>query len=153
MKNVFILILMISMTGGIYAQKGQSERWSESDWTPEQIAELKTKKMALALDLSDQQQSKLMAVNQQWANKQKSLKEKFQKERAEAETLSSDQKFEHHSQMLDLQIEYQKEMKGLLNEEQYTDWKSMRKRTMHKKVMHKKRQGPRSERGPKGSRS
>ena len=77
MKKVLLLaFLSLSLLG--QAQRG-NEKQKQDEFTPEQQAVLKTKKMALHLDLSQKQQDELLKVNRSWAEKRAENKEKFRR--------------------------------------------------------------------------
>jgi hypothetical protein len=116
-------------------QKGHSELMKQM--TPNDIADLKTKRLTLKLDLNDEQQKKVhsLILNKAKAN------ENFRKERRESnlenkEKLTKDEfvKIENHK--LDQQIKMKREMKMLLTPEQYTKFEKMKQRH------HKKRERP-----------
>ncbi len=115
----------------------QDRKSGTSDFSQDQRTELQTKKMVLALDLTDAQYQKIVTLK-------KSQKNKLQKLDKEAyQNLTADEKFERKNDMLDAQISYQREMKKILSDSQYDQWKKMRhkkgKEMKHKKQMHKKR--------------
>lgn len=101
-----------------------------NDFTPEQQAVLKTKKMTLHLDLNQNQQNQLLALNEKWAKEKEAKRAELKS--LNKEELTSDQKFNHMNDMLDTQIAHQKEIKKILNEEQYEEWKKSRSKTSHK---------------------
>lgn len=92
--------------------------------TPEQRAELKVKKMALQLDLTDKQQRKLIDLNA------KKIKE-FKDQNDSRNKLS---RYEFEKKHLDAKIEYQREFKKILNKEQNQKWESLKaERKLHNK--------------------
>ena len=122
MKNIaFIVLLGLSMS--MYAQRGKGYHGQKSEFTPEQQAILKTKKMALAYDLSEDQQEKLIDVNTKWAEKRNQYKEEFKKQKEAEQKPDADARYERQVQMLDDQLAYQKELEKILNKEQYLSWK------------------------------
>ena len=123
MKNLIILLLLGTSILA-YGQKEGKPRQQMLDFTPEQQAVLKTKKMALHLDLSKTQQDQLLALNKKWAKEREARRVELKS--LNKEEITSDQKFKHLNDMLDTQIAHQKEMKKLLNEEQYKVWKESR---------------------------
>lgn len=133
-KLLFIAILGISLIA--QAQRGNSPETKMNDFTPEQQAVLKTKKMVLHLDLNDQQRDKLMEVNKRWAEKRSEERAKMKAQLDKEEKPDADTRYAHQVQMLDNQLMYQNEVKKILNEEQYASWKE-----------HQMRRGDRSFRG------
>ena len=119
MKKAMI-ILMALTTFAITAQNKSEDRKENrsqprENLTPEQRAELHTKKMTLHLNLNETQQAQ---VNHLMLEMHKDRPEppKNRKEMTDA------QKFEAKNAMLDRRIAIKKEMKQILNEEQYTKW-------------------------------
>ncbi len=92
--------------------------------TPEQRAELKVKKMALQLDLTDKQQRKLIDLHS------KRIKE-FKNTKESKEKLSF---YEIEKKQLDSKIEYQREFKKILSKDQLQKWESLKaERKQHNK--------------------
>ena len=125
MKNLFV-ILLLSVSFMMTAQnpkKGKMEarkemRENRSDYSPQQIAELQTKKMTLELDLSEKQQKDVNAINVEIATKRKALAEN----RKDKKELTDTEKFELRSKMLDEKITLKTKMKNILNDDQYARW-------------------------------
>ncbi len=136
MKYLFSL-LFAGITFITFAQNNKNHMMKNmADFTPEQKAILQTKKMALALDLNTTQQNQILAINKKQAiarkkkmDMRKSLKESGAKPTA-------DERFNMMNNMLDTQLAHQKEIKKILNDNQYIEWKKMQKNKMMK--MHKK---------------
>ncbi len=132
-KVVFVLIVLIAFN--VQAQRERSH--TDHKLTPEQMAVLRTKQMTLKLELNDAQQKSLLALNKKNIGM-------FKKMKGERKELTADQRFEMKVQMLDNKIAIQREMKNILNEEQYGKWKkshNMRSKKMKEKKMkmHKER--------------
>ena len=92
-------------------------------FTPEQIAELQTKKMELNFDLNAQQRKDLYQLNLQYAQKRQQNREEMKARRAENKSLTSDELYQKQLQRLDNQKKHQAEMKQILGEKQYLNWK------------------------------
>ncbi|MDT0559078.1 hypothetical protein RM697_10485 [Ichthyenterobacterium sp. W332] len=129
-KLIIIAIAFVSLQ--TIAQEHHNRRGDDTrkeqfkDMNPEELAQLKTKHMTLRLDLDDSQQDKVYALllEQTKARKEKaeSLKGKEKKE------LSKDEKLKMANDRLDAQIAFKKEMKIVLNEEQYKKFERSTKR-------------------------
>ena len=115
---------------------------------PEEMAKLKTKKMTLALDLTQEQQDKVEKLNIKNAklrkdkvNKRMALKDADQKQTPE-------DKLKRENERLDQQIATKREMKTILTPEQYKRYSKMSEKRMmkgkHANKKHKK--GERKER-------
>ncbi len=120
MKKILI-ILLLAFSVSIYAQNEKKYKSLAKDFTPEQQAILKTKKMALELDLNDTQQSQILELNKKWAGERDKNREAFKGQNAEEMTATD--KFNRMNKMLDTQLANQKQIKKILNNDQYETWK------------------------------
>lgn len=150
MKKLFLIALAF-VTLQVSAQHmrdghKKSDRMERiNDYTPEQIAELQTKKMTLHLDLNEAQQQKIMALNLENAQerKERMVARKQQKENKSQE-ISKEDRLKMKNAMLDKQINMKKKMKAILDEKQYAKWEEMKSkryekgRAYQKKQMHRK---------------
>jgi len=135
MKKLVMAILImagISATAQDHNMKGK--RNAMKDFTPEQVATLQTKKMTLALDLNESQQSKIKSILTEDAKTQKSKMENFKGRKEEGEKMTADEKYTMRNERLDHQIARKKQMKSLLTNDQYVKWEKMSHR---KKMDHK----------------
>ena len=124
MKKILI-ILLLAFSVSIYSQNGKNYKSLAKDFTPEQQAILKTKKMALELDLNDTQQNQMLELNKKWAVERDKNRESFKGQNAEE--MTSTDKFNRMNKMLDTQLANQKKVKKILNDDQYEIWKKTRK--------------------------
>lgn len=119
MKKVLIIVMALA-TFGVNAQNKNSERKEnrkemKANLTPEQRADLKTKKMTLALDLTASQQQKVKQLILKAENERPERPENWKE-------MTDTQKYETKSAMLDRRIAMKKELKEILTEEQMTKW-------------------------------
>ncbi|NAS31565.1 hypothetical protein GTQ40_11325 [Flavobacteriaceae bacterium R38] len=129
-------------------RKGQRERVQQrrthfKNLNAEQIATLQTKKMAIALDLDENQKRELLKLNTRLASERKEKAETLKAKREKGEKLTEEERYKMANERLDKQYETLQEMKKILNEEQYEKWKKrhgkrnfVRKKQNH----HRKRQ-------------
>ncbi|MBV1887821.1 MAG: hypothetical protein KUG51_00870 [Urechidicola sp.] len=120
-----VFALMVLMAFNIQAQK-------KMNLTAEQAAELHTKEMTLRLELNEKQQKQVHALAEKQAKKREAMRE-ARKEKSE---MTSEQRYEAKIARLDSQIKIQKEMKAILNEQQFEQWKKgaqKREKAMRKK--------------------
>ena len=118
-----------------------------NEYTPEEMAEIKTKKMTLDLDLNEAQQQKIMAINLENAKDRKSMIEarKKMKESNDGQPISKEDKLKMKNDMLDKQIAMKQKMKSILDEKQYVKWEDMaakrsdKGRALKKEMTHKKK--------------
>lgn len=136
MKYLFSL-LFAGITLITFAQNKENRMMKNmADFTPEQNAILQTKKMALTLDLNTSQQNQILVINKKQAVERKN-KMDFRKSMKDSDTKpTADARFKMMNNMLDAQLVHQKEIKKILNNEQYAEWKKMQQNKMKK--MHKK---------------
>jgi len=105
-----------------HKQRDKQERTQRfKDFTPEQIAKLQTKKMALKLDLTEAQQRDIKKINLANAKERKAKREEFKlkREKNNDEKLSKEERFNFMNGRLDKQISNKKEMKRILSKEQF----------------------------------
>ena len=148
MKKIVMAILVmaaISVTAQDHNMKGK--RGDMKDLTPEQVATLQTKKMTLALDLNESQQSKIKSILTEDAKARKSKMKGYKASKEESKkVMTTDEKYTRQNERLDHQIARKKEMKSILTPEQFEKYEKM----SHRKDMrgHIKREG-----GRKGKRT
>lgn len=148
MKRLAVVLILL-MSVGAFAQKHQGSKMGKgykSDLTTEQLATLHTKKMTLALDLTDRQQKQVMEIHLEQAEVRKAKHEeiKAKKESGEWKKPTSDERFEMENARLDRQIAHHQKMKEILDEEQYQTWKKL---TLLKRKNGKKKMQERGRRG------
>lgn len=137
MKKI-IIILLVTFSLGMYAQKEKSRQHYVKDFSAEQQAVLKTKKMALELDLNETQQNQILELNKKWAAERE--KNMAAHKDIKPEEMSSTDRFNMMNAKLDTQLAHQKQIKKILNSEQYENWKESIKRRGNQRSYHK--QGP-----------
>ncbi len=143
MKNVLIICIALLGFNAIAQKKDVSKKEARTEMrkesqslTPEQHAELKSKKMTLPLDLSEKQQNEVKQLFLKETKERRALK----KDDKNRKDLSDTERFERRTQMMDKLIAHKREMKTILSEAQYSKWeKSLNK--------HKKRHSQKRRRG------
>ncbi len=129
-KNMKKLIMAILVMAGISAtaqdHNMKGKRDSMKDFTPEQVATLQTKKMTLALDLDESQQSKIKTILTEDAAARKAKMEERKSNKEDGKkVLSADEKYAMQNERLDHQIARKEQMKSILNTDQYEKWVKM----------------------------
>jgi len=150
MKRIAVVLVML-ISIGMTAQKhdgSQMRKGSKMDLTAEEMATLQTKRMTLALDLTEAQQDKVYDIQLENAKfrKEKWNEIKKLKESDEWKKPTSEERFKMENARLDRQIATQETMKNILDEKQYETWKkfSNRKKSKHhgkKKMQERGRRG------------
>lgn len=144
MKKILIFIFALSVLQ-VTAQEKFKEVKRENirqieNFTPEEAATIKTKKMTLALDLTDAQQQEIYKLNLEEAIERKEMVDarKKMREEGKGKEIADQKHFEKMNSKLDKQIELKQRMKNILNAEQYEKWsKNLEKR--RENSLHKKR--------------
>lgn len=108
--------------------------------TPEQVATLQTKRMTLALDLTQAQQEQVQKLHLENARLRTEKMEESQKERddAQGKDLSADERFSRESERLDHMIAQKASMKKILNGEQFEKWEKSLHHRKHRGHPHEK---------------
>ncbi len=125
-KIASVLILVFAFTLSSQAQK-KGRRVQKDPMTVEQQTTLAIKKMTLALDLTDAQQRKIKPLLKKQIQERRDQFEKMKKLREEKKQLESKERFERMNQALDKKIAMKKEMKSILNNEQFEKFEKMSK--------------------------
>lgn len=147
----FAVILFILISTGIFAQQREHRNYTD-DFSPEQQATLKTKSMALDLDLNDTQQNQILALNKKYAELRKSNQTKMQADKTAGKQLTSEEKFKFQNERLDHQIAFNNDLKKILNQKQLEKWQENRDCKMQKSCdKHRKGdgKGQKTEKGQK----
>ena len=143
MKKVIVAMALLVAVSGMAQKDDQAHRGNRSDLNPEQMATLKTKKMTLALDLTEAQQAQIQALNlaNAKAHQSKMEERKAMKEKGEESKPTPEEKFSKQTEHLDAKIAHKAEMKKILSQEQFEKWEKM----AHHKGHHGKRKGKKGE--------
>ncbi|WP_281541082.1 hypothetical protein [Maribacter aestuarii] len=139
-KLVMIAFLLSGMMAMAQKEETKDRRHSMNDLSPEQIATLQTKKMTLALDLNEAQQAKMKSLFASNAAERKTKMEAHKARKESGEKMTSEERYSIQNERLDHQIALKKEMKALLNDDQYAKWEKMQhRRGKHMKVKRSQR--------------
>ncbi len=134
-------------------QKGEKQERSQrfKDFTPEQIAELQTKKMALRLDLTEAQQREIEKIHLANAKERSAKREelKLKKEKNNGEKLSKEERFNFMNDRLDKKISDKKEMKRILSPEQFEKFEKSQNYKRRKGQTHIQKKGEPKKQGHK----
>jgi len=140
-KKTGLLILFITFSLTINAQKKQI-LLKKGNLTIEQQVTIKVKKMTLELELTEAQQNKLTPVLTKHITERKAQLGKRKKGKGEEKKIEANNRFQIANKILDRKIIFQKEMKTILNEEQFNRFKELQKNReigMKKKGLKKKK--------------
>jgi hypothetical protein len=157
MKKLIVIALALVCIQG-FAQEGTKERPNReeraqrtSNLTPEETANLRTKKMTLHLDLNEAQQKEIYAINLENATKRKEMMDTFKakKESGNMEKPPDAQRLAMKNAKLDHQIAMKAKMKKILNEEQFDKWEKYQAKMTQKASGMKKHDGKKRGDSPK----
>ncbi|EID76179.1 hypothetical protein [Imtechella halotolerans] len=104
------------------------------DMTPEQQADLQTKRMALDLDLSESQQAELLKLNTELAKERAKKREEMMQRRqnSNGERPSSDEMYKMRDQQLAQRQKIKEKMKLILSAEQFAKWEANQEKEREK---------------------
>lgn len=129
----FISLQGIAQSQAIVDKKEKKHRKEmRSDLKSEDIATLQSKKMTLALDLTEKQQAQVKDLILKQAttrNEKVKAREKMTKGDV-AQKPSKEERLKMQNARLDEQIEMKKEMKSILTADQYQKWEKMQGKRM-----------------------
>lgn len=143
MKKLFVLAALVISSVSFAQEEKRGEKTRKGkmemikDLSPEQMATLKTKKMTLALDLTESQQKKIYDLNliqaKERKEKMETRKVAMEKNNGKRSELSSEEKYKRANERLDKQIAMKKELSSILTKEQLEKMEQMKKRERMKK--------------------
>lgn len=155
MKKLIAIAALFVATTTFAQDQPRGERFKKMmDATPEEMAELQTKRLTLALVLDDKQQKQVYDLQlaeakerkAQWEERaaKKSTREKGVKPTEEEIAAMRESIKERHSEMLDKQIAHQEKMQNILNEEQFDEWRKLKMKRQDRMAMRDGKRGERS---------
>jgi len=138
MKKIILIVLAL-VTIQVSAQERKQEfRKGErkerinkfKDFSPEEVAELQTKRMTLDLDLTSSQQKQIQKLNLENAIDRKAKMEERQTQMKDGnkEKPSKEDRLKMMNERLDKQIEMKQKMAKILNSDQMEKWEKMKNR-------------------------
>lgn len=135
-RIVSLLALFISFSLTTNAQKKELFK-NKKSLTTEQLTTLKVKKMTLELELSEVQQKKITPVITKQISERKIEADRMRESKNEIKNIDASNRYQMANKILDRKIMFQKEMRTILNEEQFKKFKTLKKKRNEK--MKKKR--------------
>jgi protein CpxP len=130
-KLLLIAIALITVNAtaqgpkGNRVEKDQKERTQQvQDFSPEEIATLQTKRMALELGLNEAQQKQIQTIHLEQAKARKTEMEARKKMRdgSKEVKLSKGERFNRVNSQLDEKLATKTKMKSILTKEQFEKW-------------------------------
>jgi periplasmic protein CpxP/Spy len=140
--SIITLLLVVFATAQDAPKMKQHKRGEHiKDFTPEQMAILQTKRMALDLELNDRQQKEILKLNTKLADERMQKIEQMKARKEKGGSISKEERFTLMNEQLDKKIELQQQMKTILNEKQFEQWKKyqgQRKKMQHSRMMNRR---------------
>lgn len=134
MKNTLIILCILISTSVFPQQSEYKERMSKhSNLSLEEMATLKSKKIALQLDLNKSQQAQVEKLFIIEMNERKAIKENLRETRSQVKDTSKANHFKMINAKLDRQIVLQDKMKRILDVDQYKRWRNSSRKGMSQK--------------------
>lgn len=133
MKMTIALLLSLFFIVGVFAQKNNvsERRGAQNELSVAQKAELLTKKMTLHLDLTKEQQSKVLVLTEKNLAERAEKKKELINRSESNEKLSANERFKLANERLDAQIVMKNNMKNILNSDQYAKWEAAQLKRKH----------------------
>ena len=124
MKKLAI-VLVVLLGFGAYSQNQSqcNDRGIKNQFTAEQNADLRSKRMAMHLDLNSDQQKKVYKLILKQEQDLSVLKTQMLKDRVAGKQATSDDHFNLMSKGLDAKLAFQNELKSILTPAQFENWK------------------------------
>lgn len=130
-RIVSLLALFICFSLTTNAQKKQLFK-NKKRLTTEQLTTLKVKKMTLELELSEIQQNKLTPVIKELISERSAQLDKKRELKNDVKKINPNERYQMANKILDRKIMFQKEMRTILNEEQFKKFKTLEKKRNEK---------------------
>ena len=125
---IFLVLVSISLQAQHQRQSRSEHRKAIHEkmkkLTPQQRAELKTKKMILDLDLTKVQQSEIQKLTLEIERE----REKMKLQKRKLEEISANEFFDRTSKMLDIKIATKKRLQSILTKEQFEKFQKSKQR-------------------------
>ncbi len=132
MKKILIIVLTISSLSLTAQERKRDLKMSErpekihdlKDFSAEEIATIKSKKMTLQLDLNTSQQAKIKALLlEQSKHREKRMEQRLkQMENTKNENISKEERFKMLNNGLDEKLDMRNKIKEILTENQFKKW-------------------------------
>jgi periplasmic protein CpxP/Spy len=120
MKNLIILAVMLFSLAGL----AQNPAEKPNELSNEEMASLQAKRLAMQLDLNEEQEQKLKVLYLKRIEERKELME----ERREARKEMMEERKEQRQEMMEMNQQQKDELRGILSEEQFSKWELLQEK-------------------------
>jgi hypothetical protein len=137
MKKLLIICVLLAGVTMLAQESGDRHHGRNflKDMTPEQMATLSSKRLSLALDLTEEQRGQVMELQLERAKERKAFMEERKNSEGSGKALSPEDRFNKLNDRLDKKLAYKVSMKKILSETQYTRWENMHDHSKRKGQM------------------
>jgi hypothetical protein len=127
-KTMALCALLIGLSAGAQHRSHNPVRGSQhrTELSAEQQATIQSKRMTLALGLNKQQQDQMAALLKTRLDARKELRARLKSEADSAKEKDGASRYVAINDRLDRQIAFQENLKGILSESQFEQWRSLR---------------------------
>ena len=129
-----ILVIALTLSSLTFAQNRKGQEMS-----PEQQAEIQTKRMTLDLDLNSNQQKEVKSIFLEQAKKREALRAEMKAKRESGEKASADERYNKENEILEDQIALKAKMKKVLSPEQMVKWEAKQEERKEKMAKMKRK--------------
>ena len=130
MKNYMLLLLLICSIYGNAQDKTRLKQKDRPSLTAVQQATLRTKQLALSLNLNEAQEKKMLALQLEQAKKREARHKTLETERKALQT----NRYESRLKMLEERLEFKRKMQAFLSEKQLEKFESLKKAHPRKRL-------------------
>jgi Skp family chaperone for outer membrane proteins len=124
-KLLGLFVIAILLTSTINAQERKGRIGKRADFTPEQIAELHTKRLTLNFDLDKNQQKAVYDLKKKQAEECQIMRKNFRQKNQNGIKPTSDERFQFKNNQLERQLETKNAMKNILQKDQFEKWEKI----------------------------
>jgi len=149
-KTMALCALLIGLAANAQHRPHHTDPETEhrTELSPEQQATLQSKRMTLALGLDKQQQNQMTALLKTRLDAHKESRAGRKSEAGSAEQKDGASRYVAMNERLDRQITFQENIKGILSDSQFEQWRSLRENQV-KERNRKKRSRDRHRHNPR----
>jgi hypothetical protein len=131
MKKAFTLCMLLIGLGATAQQRPHHQHGKQrmyQEFSSEQEASLKSKKMTLALNLDEAQQEQVESLLSRHFATRREMQEARNKSGNTEKTQDPEARYAHISKRLDHQIAFQRDLRKILSDAQFEQWQEQRGR-------------------------
>lgn len=132
-KLITVMILLFSVT--LFAQERGERR---SEMTNEEMATLHAKRLAMQLDLNEEQEAKLKELYTKQFEDRRELMQERREEREEMRKEMAKERSKMREEHMEISEQHKAQMKEILTAEQFAKWEELQEKRRKGRKMHMK---------------